>query len=80
LQIVAATEKANTFYNAINFTVPTAIILGAEDSGVSPAYIKKSDLSVKIPILGKTESLNVSVATAVLVYEAVRQRQLSAEI
>lgn len=80
LQIVAATEKANTFYNAINFTLPTAIILGAEDSGVSPAYIKKSDLSVKIPILGKTESLNVSVATAVLVYEAVRQRQLSAEI
>jgi 23S rRNA (guanosine2251-2'-O)-methyltransferase len=80
LQIVAATEKANTFYNAINFTVPTAIILGAEDSGVSPAYIKKSDLSVKIPILGKTESLNVSVATAVLVYEAVRQRQLSTEI
>ncbi len=80
LQIVAATEKAKTFYNAINFTVPTAIILGAEDSGVSPAYIKKSDLSVKIPILGKTESLNVSVATAILVYEAVRQRQLSAEI
>jgi 23S rRNA (guanosine2251-2'-O)-methyltransferase len=75
LQIVAATEKADAFYNEISFIIPTAIIMGAEDTGVSPAYIKKSDKSVKIPLLGKTDSLNVSVATAIIVYEAVRQRR-----
>jgi len=75
LKMVAATEKADLFYNDINLTVPTAIIMGAEDTGVSPAYIKKSDIAVKIPILGKTDSLNVSVATAIMVYEAVRQRR-----
>jgi len=77
LQMVATTEKANFFYNSINLKVPTAIIMGAEDTGVSPAYLKKSDLAVKIPILGKTDSLNVSVATAIIVYEAVRQRTLT---
>lgn len=78
LQIVAATEKANKDYYQSNLTLPTAIILGSEEDGVSPAYLKKSDALVKIPILGMTGSLNVSVAAAIMIYEAVRQRQIPA--
>jgi 23S rRNA (guanosine2251-2'-O)-methyltransferase len=74
LQIVAATEKTNTLYYTTDFTSPTAIILGSEEDGVSPAYLKKTDCQVKIPILGVTGSLNVSVAAAIMIYEVVRQR------
>ena len=74
LQIIAATEKTSTHYYSVDFTLPTAIIMGSEEDGVSPAYLKKSDKAVKIPITGNTESLNVSVAAAVLIYEAVKQR------
>nr|NQU94515.1 RNA methyltransferase [Bacteroidota bacterium] len=74
LQIVAATEKTDHGLYTVDFTIPTAIIMGSEEDGVSPAYLKKSDKLVKIPMKGKTESLNVSVAAAVLIYEAVRQR------
>ncbi len=74
LQILAATEKADQTYFEVDMTVPTAIIMGAEDEGISYEYLKLSDKKIKIPILEKIESLNVSVAAAVLVYEAVRQR------
>ena len=55
-------------------TGPVAIVMGSEEDGISPEYLKKCDLRVKIPMIGKTESLNVSVATALVVYEVVRQR------
>jgi len=74
LQVVAATEKTESLYYTRDFTSPTAIILGSEEDGVSPAYLKKTDYQVKIPILGVTGSLNVSVAAAVMIYEVVRQR------
>jgi len=74
LQIVAATEKTNALYYTSDFTSPTAIILGSEEDGVSPAYLKKVDNQVKIPIMGVTGSLNVSVAAAIMIYEVVRQR------
>lgn len=76
LQVVAATEKASNFYYSANLNLPTAIIMGSEEDGVSPAYLKKSDTQVKIPITGQTGSLNVSVASAIMIYEAVRQRQI----
>lgn len=73
-QIIAATEKAeNNFYTA-DYTKPTAIVVGAEDVGISKAILELADQSVKIPILGKIASLNVSAATAVILYEAVKQR------
>jgi 23S rRNA (guanosine2251-2'-O)-methyltransferase len=74
LQIVAATEKTEVFHTSANLTLPTVILLGSEEDGISPAYLKKSDLAVRIPMSGKTASLNVSVAAAVMIYEAVRQR------
>ena len=75
VQIIAATEKADNYYTSADFTKPTAIIMGSEENGVSGEYLKRSDLKVKIPILGDIESLNVSVATGVILYEAVNQRK-----
>jgi TrmH family RNA methyltransferase len=50
------------------------MVVGAEDTGLSGQWKKSADMSVKIPMLGKNDSLNVSVSAAVLLYEAVRQR------
>ena len=75
VQIIAATEKADNYYTSADFTKPTAIIMGSEENGVSGEYLKRSDFKVKIPILGDIESLNVSVATGVILYEAVNQRR-----
>lgn len=75
LTLIAATEKGAHYHHHVDMTVPTAIILGSEEDGISPAYLKKADHTVKIPIIGRTQSLNVSVAAAVMIYEAVRQRQ-----
>ncbi|MFA8433006.1 MAG: 23S rRNA (guanosine(2251)-2'-O)-methyltransferase RlmB [Marinifilaceae bacterium] len=74
IRIVAATEKAESNYTETDFTLPTAIIMGAEDKGIEEALLRLADNQVKIPILGAIESLNVSVAASLLVYEAVRQR------
>ncbi|MCD4834877.1 MAG: 23S rRNA (guanosine(2251)-2'-O)-methyltransferase RlmB [Bacteroidales bacterium] len=74
IQLVAATEKASDFYYKVNFSIPTAILLGAEDRGVDMEYLRVADQMVKIPILGEIESLNVSVAASILMYEAVKQR------
>jgi 23S rRNA (guanosine2251-2'-O)-methyltransferase len=74
LQIVAATEKTEANYYAVDFSIPTAIIMGSEEDGVSPAYLKKCNHKVRIPMNGTTDSLNVSVAAGILIYEAVKQR------
>ena len=76
-KVYAATEKTeNVVYNE-DFSHPTALIMGAEDLGVSKTMQKRADKLIKIPMFGKTESLNVSVSTAVLVYEVVRQQSAS---
>lgn len=74
VQIVAATEKANDLYYQVDFSIPTAILMGAEDKGVEMEHLKVADQMVKIPILGEIESLNVSVAASIFIYEAVKQR------
>lgn len=77
IQVISATEKTdNTIYD-ISFTVPCAIVMGSEDRGISPSILKVSDHIAKLPLLGEIESLNVSVACAVFLYEAVRQRHNS---
>jgi 23S rRNA (guanosine2251-2'-O)-methyltransferase len=74
VQVVSATEKTeNTIYN-VSFDKPTAIVMGSEDRGITPSILKASDHTAKLPLLGEIESLNVSVACAVFLYEAVRQR------
>lgn len=74
IQIIAATEKSEKYYYDVDFTSPTAIIMGAEDKGVSPEYLKRTNENVRIPLLGEIESLNVSAATTVMLYEVVKQR------
>lgn len=74
LKVVAATEKASQNYTEANYTDPCVIIMGSEKDGVSKELIKLSDELVRIPLQGEIESLNVSVAAGVLVYEVVRQR------
>lgn len=73
-QIVAASEKAAINYTEADYSTPVAIVMGAEDVGISPEIMKLSDTFVAIPQFGHIQSLNVSVAAGVMMYEVVRQR------
>lgn len=73
-RIVAATEKADKDYTSVDFTVPVAIVMGAEETGISPEVLRLCDDIASIPIAGQVGSLNVSVAAGVMMYEAIRQR------
>ena len=74
LQVIACTEKTTDYYFQIDFTVPTAIIMGSEEDGILNEYLQKSDGKAKIPLMGEIGSLNVSVAAGIILYEAVSQR------
>ncbi len=74
LKVVAASEKALTNYSDANLTTPLAIILGSEENGVSPELLKLVDETLRIPLQGEIESLNVSVACGITLFEALRQR------
>lgn len=75
LKIAAATEKAEDLYYHVDLSGPLALILGSEGEGVSGEYLKRATIHAKIPMLGEIESLNVSVAAGVLMYEIVRQKE-----
>jgi len=74
IKIVAATEKADVFYTQANLNTPLCVVMGSEEKGISHKILQLADQQLKIPILGQIESLNVSVAAALMMYEAVRQR------
>ncbi|MBR1517239.1 MAG: 23S rRNA (guanosine(2251)-2'-O)-methyltransferase RlmB [Bacteroidales bacterium] len=74
LQLCAATEKGNQKYTDVDFTQPTLLIMGAEETGISPDLLRLCDQRAAIPIRGDVQSLNVSVAAGIVIYEAVRQR------
>ncbi len=74
VQLIACTEKTQDNMYKPDYTPPTAIIMGSEEDGVSPEFLKLCDARAKIPMSGKIASLNVSVATGVILYEAIRQR------
>jgi 23S rRNA (guanosine2251-2'-O)-methyltransferase len=74
IQLIGCTEKTQDDMYKPNYTTPTAIIIGSEEDGVSPEFLKMCDARAKIPMNGKIASLNVSVATGVILYEALRQR------
>ncbi|MFN8436300.1 MAG: 23S rRNA (guanosine(2251)-2'-O)-methyltransferase RlmB [Cytophagales bacterium] len=76
LQVVACTEKSDKILYDIDLKVPTAIIMGSEEEGISPEYLKLSTEKVKIPMYGEIGSLNVGVASAIIIYECIRQRSL----
>ena len=74
IQIVCATEKSSENYTLADYTTPVAIVMGAEDIGISPAILKTADTRSAIPMFGRIGSLNVGVAAGVMMYEVVRQR------
>ncbi|MDD6209190.1 MAG: 23S rRNA (guanosine(2251)-2'-O)-methyltransferase RlmB [Bacteroidales bacterium] len=73
-KVVAATEKADKLYTTLDYKGPLAIVMGAEDVGVSSDNLALCDELVSIPQFGTIGSLNVSVAAGVMIYEAVRSR------
>jgi len=74
IQLISCTEKTHNDMYKGNYMPPTAIIIGSEEDGISPELLKMSDLKAKIPINGGIPSLNVSVATGIILYEIIRQR------
>ncbi len=74
LRVVVATPSATRRYDDVDLAAPVAIVVGAEDIGVSHEWLAAADDLVLIPMAGRVNSLNVSAATAILLYEAVRQR------
>ena len=74
LQLMAVTEKASDLYYQADFSGPAALIMGSEEDGISPEYLKLADARIRIPIQGQIGSLNVSVATGIVLFEAAKQR------
>ncbi len=73
--IICSALDGDTNIFEIDMTGPLATIIGSEQKGVSSELIKKSDKTFKIPQLGKTDSLNVSVASGIILYECIKQRR-----
>lgn len=78
MHILAATPSADEIYSEVDMTEGTAIAVGTEDKGLTDFWMQHADKKVQIPMLGKVNSLNVSIATALMVYEALRQRSMRA--
>ena len=74
IRVVAATPAAETLYTEVDLRAPSAIAVGAEAEGLSDFWMASAGERVKIPMMGKVNSLNVSVSAALIVYEALRQR------
>lgn len=70
----AAELQASEWYQDTDFKTPSAIIMGTEADGLTSFWLKNADARIKIPMRGKIDSLNVSVSTAVITFEAMRQR------
>jgi RNA methyltransferase, TrmH family len=75
LRTVAGVVGAPTAYTEVDLTLPTAVVVGAEDSGLDPAWCDAVDMQVAIPMRPRTaDSLNAATSAAILLFEAVRQR------
>jgi 23S rRNA (guanosine2251-2'-O)-methyltransferase len=79
LQILVSEMEASKNLHEIDFSIPLAVIMGSEGEGVSGRLASMADDSFKIPMVGITESLNVSVAAGMVLYEALRQRLIKAQ-
>lgn len=75
IKIFASEMKASTNIFDADFTVPAAIVMGSEEKGIYPALLKICDENISIPMHNNFESLNVSVATGMILYEAMKQRR-----
>lgn len=75
LKVAVSSPHAKTVYTKLDFNQPVAIVVGSEDKGVSDYWLDLADYKMKIPMRGQADSLNVSASTAIILYEAVRQRE-----
>ena len=75
LQVLGASEKATKDYTEADMTLPLALVMGAEDKGISTEILSLVDTTVSLPQYGKIASLNVSVAAGIMIYEVLRQRR-----
>ncbi len=74
LQIIGTSEKATNYYFSPDYNKPTAIVMGSEEKGIADEFLSLCDEIVKIPMVGEIQSLNVSVAAGILLFEAVKQK------
>jgi RNA methyltransferase, TrmH family len=74
IRIIAATPSAEVIYSNVDLRGPVAISVGTEDEGLTDFWMSNADVKIKIPMMGMVNSLNVSVSTALILYEAVKQR------
>lgn len=79
LRLFAATEKASESMYATDMTGPAGLIMGSEDTGISPQLLKIADTWLSIPMKGTIASLNVSVAAGVMLFELLRQRDAASQ-
>ena len=75
ISIFATLPDSGNLYYEMDFTKPTAIVMGAESEGISKPWASAANHNIKIPMTGKIDSLNVSVSTGIVIYEAIRQRK-----
>jgi len=76
IQLAATSLQGSTLIQEVDLTIPLAIVMGSEDKGVSDFVLKHADHLVRIPMAGNFDSLNVSVATGIMLYEMQRQKAL----
>ena len=74
IQVVGITEKASDSLYEQDLKAPLALLMGSEEKGIHPSLLKLTDARGSLPLLGKIESLNVSVACGIALYEVIRQR------
>lgn len=74
VKLVAVTEHGSESYTKIDMKGPVALLLGSEEDGISPEYLRLCDAKVKIPLQGSIQSLNVSIAAGIMLFEVLRQR------
>ena len=74
VKILAATPHTPNLYTDVDMTQPLAIVVGAEQFGLSELWMDSADIQVRLPMMGEADSLNVATATTLLLYEALRQR------
>ncbi len=75
LRVIATSANADLSYDSPDYTLPTMLIVGNEHTGISNTVRKMADAVVRIPMLGRINSLNIAVAASLVMYEAVRQRR-----
>jgi TrmH family RNA methyltransferase len=79
IRTVATSPEADLVYSEVDYRGPTAVVIGSEQYGLDSRWLRQTDLTVRIPMAGPVDSLNVAMATTVLLFEAVRQRGIGGQ-